>query len=87
MNISGLFSAAVTAPDLPGARCRKRQHLFDDAQPGEKPDVTEQRHLAALGLCAVCPALQPCAQWLNSLPQRRKPYGVVAGRIRTEKRR
>lgn len=39
-----LLDALSVAPALPGARCRGKPHLFDEAQPGEPLEVVEQRH-------------------------------------------
>jgi WhiB family redox-sensing transcriptional regulator len=77
-----LLSSLIGAPHLPGARCRGRPHLFDPAGAGENATTVEQRHAQALGLCQRCPALDLCAEWLDSLPRQKKPEGVIAGRLR-----
>lgn len=82
MNLEALLAAVGAAPALPGAKCRHRSHLFDEAQPGESPEATEARHQQALGLCRVCPALASCSEWFAALPARKRPPGVVAGQIR-----
>jgi WhiB family redox-sensing transcriptional regulator len=74
-----LLATLAGAPSLPGARCRGRHHMFDAAV-REDPTVVEQRHAQALDLCARCPWLDRCADWLESLPKRQRPLGVVAGR-------
>ena len=76
-----LITAIASAPALHGARCRGIGHLFDEAQPGERPTVVAQRHNQALGLCQHCPALDRCREWYESLPRRKRPTGVVAGRV------
>jgi WhiB family redox-sensing transcriptional regulator len=76
-----LLAALVGAPALPGARCRGRHHLFDQAARGENPDTVNTRHAQALGLCARCPSLSRCKDWFNALPARERPFGVVAGRV------
>lgn len=80
-----LIATLAGVPSLPGARCRGRHHLFDPAAFGENPDTVEQRHTQALGLCSHCPALNSCSDWLDSLPPRQRPHGVIAGQRRTPK--
>jgi WhiB family redox-sensing transcriptional regulator len=75
-----LAAVLAGAPSLPGAKCRNRPHLFDEAAKGEPPEVVEQRHQQALGLCRICPALASCTEWFAALPARQRPSGVVAGR-------
>lgn len=85
MNMDELLGALAGTPILPGARCRGRPHLFDAAPPGEPDEVTEARHLQALGLCRACPALARCGDYLISLPPSKRPSGVIAGQIRRER--
>lgn len=79
--LADLLDALRMAPALPGARCRGRSHLFDEAQPDEAAEVVEQRHAQALGLCSGCTALASCGQWFDGLPAADRPHGVVAGRL------
>lgn len=81
MNLETLLLALAGAPSLPGAKCRGRSHLFDEAAPGEASEITDRRHQQALGLCRICPALASCTQWYAALPARKRPPGVVAGTI------
>jgi hypothetical protein len=76
-----LCAALIGAPALRGARCRGRHHLFDSASPGEDPDTVAARHTQALGLCSRCPSLARCEEWFDALPERKRPLGVVAGRL------
>lgn len=76
-----LVGALVGAPLLPGARCRGRHHLFDEAGPGEADEVVAARHAQALALCGGCPALQPCRAWFDRLKPRERPGGVIAGKL------
>jgi WhiB family redox-sensing transcriptional regulator len=78
-----LAAMLVGAPALPGARCRGRGHLFDPPGPGEHPDAVQARHHQAVQLCNGCPSLTRCADWLDTLPPRQRPRGVIAGRIAT----
>jgi hypothetical protein len=71
-----LVDALMTAlgtPHLSGALCRGRHELFDlnDRVP---PTV-------ALRMCGRCPALADCKEWVDSLPRRKQPTGVVAGQV------
>ncbi|QEM46301.1 hypothetical protein [Mycolicibacterium grossiae] len=75
-----LLSSLAGAPSLPGARCRGRGHLFDEQAAGEHHTTAAARHRQARGLCDRCPALHACAAWVDSLPARQRPAGVVAGR-------
>lgn len=83
MNFTDLLSSLAGSPSLPGARCRGRHHIFDPAALGENPDTVAARHAQALGLCSRCPSLTRCAEWLESLPPKRRPLGVTAGQIHT----
>jgi hypothetical protein len=39
------------------------------------------RHSPNPRLCQHCPALPRCESWMDSLPRRKRPLGVVAGRL------
>jgi len=81
--LDDLLAAIGAAPCLPGARCRGRHHLFDEAQAGEHPDTVAARHAQAIALCGRCPAAERCRDWYASLPKRKRPLGgVVAGQVR-----
>lgn len=82
-----LLAALAGVPVLPGAKCRGRAHLFDEARPDEAPDTAEQRHGHAVTLCRSCPALPSCSEWFDSLPRSKRPPGVVAGRIHPPQKR
>lgn len=81
-SLDTLLGALLGAPALPGAKCRRRHRLFDEPATGEPAEVVRQRHAQALHLCSVCPARQPCADWFERLPMRKRPFGVIAGRVR-----
>lgn len=78
-----LAGALIGIPDLAKGLCVGLPEIFDEASPGEAPAVVEQRYAEALRLCASCPELQPCRDYLDSLPPAKKPGGVVAGQVRT----
>jgi WhiB family redox-sensing transcriptional regulator len=80
-NFDTLLAAIAGAPALHGARCRGKGHLFDSAEPHENPDIVEQRHNQAIGLCHHCPALGRCESWVLSLKPSRRPPGIVAGQV------
>lgn len=86
-DMPGLLGALFGIPALPGARCRGRPHLFDEARPDEAPEVAAQRHAQALTLCADCPSLIPCVAYVENLPPSKRPLGVTAGKIRTERKK
>lgn len=90
VTFTSLLAALAGSPSLPGARCRGRPHLFDEADPNEPFTVTADRHAQALGLCLHCPALAPCTAWFSTLAPSKRPTGVIAGRLnpspRTRKR-
>jgi WhiB family redox-sensing transcriptional regulator len=56
--------------------------------------AADRRHLtqvaavrqAALQICAHCPELTRCRDWVDSLPASQRPLGVIAGRIITFRR-
>jgi hypothetical protein len=79
--LESLLDAIGAAPALPGARCRRRHHLFDEAAPGEDPHPVAARHAQAIGLCSHCPAARRCAAWFDSLKPSKRPRGVVAGQV------
>jgi WhiB family redox-sensing transcriptional regulator len=76
-----ILAAVGASPVLPGARCRGRHHLFDEAGEREAPETAAQRHQQALGLCRLCPARAACETWCDSLTPAARPPGVIAGRI------
>jgi hypothetical protein len=80
-DLETLLASLAGAPAFPGARCRGKWRTFDPAAVREDPAVVEQRHAQALGLCQRCPSLTRCAEWLESLPPKRRPLGVIAGTI------
>ena len=76
------------APSLPGAKCRGRAHLFNDAEPDENPETTAARHAQAVSLCLnSCPSLSRCEGWYLGLPKSKRPIGVIAGRLNPQERR
>jgi len=77
---------ALHAPELAGAACVGRARLFDPPAEREPAADVAFRHRQALALCRVCPALDRCRAWLDSLPPSRRPSGVIAGQV-TEPRR
>lgn len=76
-----LLSSLAGAPVLPGARCRGRHHLFDPERQDEAHDTAQLRHRQAITLCEGCPALAACRAWVETLPPRKRPPGVVAGQL------
>ena len=75
------LAALLGCVALPGALCRHKAATFDEARVNESAEVVEARHAQARGLCQRCPALPACTAWVESLPARRRPTGIVAGRL------
>lgn len=69
-----LTAALAGTPDLSGARCAGRSQWWDEVDDAEIVDYTRSQ-------CQTCPALTACAAWLETLPPRLKPCGVVAGKV------
>lgn len=73
------------APRLAGAACRDHRDLFDAAQAngrGHSARRLADARAAAIRVCSErCPAFDQCAAWLDTLPRRQRPSGVVAGQI------
>ncbi|MGP4054288.1 hypothetical protein ACTWP6_05605 [Mycobacterium sp. 4D054] len=75
-------------PALPGARCKGRAADLYERTDSEhrmtgrltKTELDDARR-DALRLCAQCPSLAPCRDWLNALPAAQRPRGVVAGQV------
>jgi len=83
---ANVFDQLGVIPSLPGAKCRGRHSLFDEARRGEAPETVDQRHAQALTLCLRgCPALAACQQWYAGLKPSKRPPGVIAGQIHTPK--
>ena len=81
-----LLSAMARVPILRGARCRGRHELFDAPGCDEPDDVAQARTDQALRICQSCPALDACTGWVDSLPASKRPPGVIAGRIITQRK-
>lgn len=80
-HLTELFAELSAVPRLEGALCRGHSALFDPADTDDDKDDTKSRLRFAIKTCHWCPALSECRSWLNSLPRRQRPRGVVAGRI------
>lgn len=84
--LTDLLDSLGGLPVLPGARCRHRWELFDQTiheSRGAPTTAVLEARTEALAICTSCPALTACAAWVESLPPRHRPHGVIAGRIRT----
>jgi hypothetical protein len=79
MSAVNLFDALGVIPALPGARCRRRSALFDLRALDDPARLDAEA--TALRLCQLCPAAEPCRRWFDALPPRRRPHGVIAGRV------
>ena len=69
-------------PRLPGAACRDDPDLFDatvaEGQGSRQSGLGAARERAR-AVCAGCPALDACRDWVRATPQKRRPVGIVAG--------
>lgn len=77
-----IAAIAAHVPPLPGAACRKHVALFDAAVGegwGFPPVAVREAREAARAVCAQCPCLAPCAEWVRGLPVPLRPRGVVGG--------
>lgn len=83
----GLQALLTGIPDLDGARCKGEADLFEATVGGRSGRHVnadrEHARASALRLCAECPALLACRQWLAGERPTRRPRGVVAGQIIT----
>ncbi|WP_224111297.1 hypothetical protein [Mycobacterium avium] len=72
----GLAGALAGVPLLEGAKCKGRPERFDI-------DIRSDRESIdwAAYTCGACPALRKCRAWVDGLPPRQRPSGVVAGRL------
>ena len=78
MNLTeGLFGMLANLPRLDGAACVGKAELFD-------PGTDEATETIARAMCLNCPALAPCAAWVESLPPSQRPFGVTAAVVRHE---
>lgn len=72
---NGLTEALRCVPRLPAAKCVGTWQIWDET---DDPETIE----FAVRNCNSCPALIQCRNWLDSLPENRRPIGVVAGQVR-----
>jgi hypothetical protein len=77
-----LLGVLADVPCMPHAACRGKAELFDGAADGD-PLAQAQ----AVELCAQCPHIAQCREWLNSLDtSEQESLGLVAGVIPAAKR-
>ncbi len=73
-----LLHELIAGPDLRGASCVAHRDIFDaTAERG-----AHRAYAAAIRICVGCPVLQRCGAHWDSLPPRKRPFGVTAARIR-----
>jgi hypothetical protein len=73
--LAGILEAIAGAPALDRGLCIGQWDLFDNT---EDPAAVDQ----AIELCGQCSVRTRCAEYVASLPPRRRPVGVVAGIVR-----
>ena len=79
VTLDPLLEAMRGIPKLEGAKCSGEWAVFDET---DNPEIVEY----ACHLCASCDALAACREWFDSLPRTRRPEGVVAGRLRRNRK-
>jgi hypothetical protein len=77
-SIASLFGAIGNAPNLSGAACVGESDLFDEV---DDPSCVE----LACSICARCPAIRPCKEYSDSLPDN-SLHGVIGGRLHVWKK-
>ena len=85
-SVAELLAELAGAPRLAEAACRGHAWAYDPPAANEDRDDVRDRHRLAVAVCRGCPALADCRRWLDALPQRQRPFGVVAGRVRSERK-
>ena len=80
-----LLTVAARSPDLAGAVCTDPgvRELFDAAVESTAVEVSED----ALFACSRCPALGACRAWVEGLPAKQRPVGVIGGVVVGERGR
>jgi hypothetical protein len=79
-----LLHIVADTPDLPGAACVEHRDIFDACT--GKAAGRPSTYPRAIRVCAHCPVLHRCSEWIASLPPSGRPYGVTAGLIRQQQR-
>jgi hypothetical protein len=79
--VAGLAGVLSGVPRLNGSLCHGRAPEFDFEVDDEDELARAVRRTRAVLACRRCPALEPCREWLDGLPRRQQPSGVVAGRV------
>ena len=79
VTLDPLLAALRGIPQLSGAKCVGQWDIFDETDNSEIVEF-------ACHLCAACPAINVCRAWFDSLPRTRRPEGVVAGRLRRNRK-
>ena len=68
----GLTAAIVDkAPALPGAACVGKEQLFDPPHGRESTQSFEARKKRARQVCAGCPVVDSCAEWVGTIGRAR----------------
>lgn len=73
IQLDSLLDAISAAPALERGLCVGQWDLFDST---DEPAAVEQ----AIELCGQCSVRARCAEYVASLPPRKRPVGVVARR-------
>ena len=83
MNDPADFMAGImgdSIPWLPGALCKGSTDGDHNAH--DSTTEAKERAAKAIATCHRCPSLQPCHDWIESLPaDRHRPTGVIGARV------
>jgi len=82
--IGALILGLAEIPALPGAACVGREKLYDATvgnAAANPPHVVLRARELAREVCARCPCLEPCSEWVAALPKSHRPQGMVAGLV------
>ena len=71
----------MNAPKLPDAACYGEPALHDPRGLREPAEDVDYRHDAARRVCAACPSLAACREWLTGLAPQDRPVGSITAGV------
>lgn len=91
MSVTELFGALAGLPRFDSPACTDHIWLYDEAVGDRNPGVataeTSFARRTCIEICGSCESLQPCREWLLSLPKSKRPLGVCGGLVITPQTR
>ena len=82
--LAAILAAALRGPKLPDAACYGEPVLHDPRELREPAEDLAYRHDAARRVCAACPSLAACREWLTGLPPQDRPVGTITAGVLVE---